>query len=99
MPGYIENLLIKFKHLHPTKARLLPHKCLPIFYGAKTQLTPEANTSELLDEPRKRRIQEIVGLLLYYARAVDNKLLVALSAIVAQQSCATATTKQAVHLL
>jgi hypothetical protein len=38
-------------------------------------------------------------LLLYYARAVDNKLLVALSAIAARQSCATVATKQAVHLL
>ncbi len=54
---------------------------------------------ELLDKHRKRRIQEIVGLLLYYAWAVDNKLLVALSAITAQQSCATVATEQAVHLL
>jgi hypothetical protein len=43
-------------------------------------------------------------LLLYYARAVDNKLLVALSAIAARQSYATvateqAATEQAVHLL
>jgi hypothetical protein len=44
-------------------------------------------------------IQEIVGSLLYYARAVDNKLLVALSAIAARQSCATVATEQAVHLL
>jgi hypothetical protein len=38
-------------------------------------------------------------LLLYYVRAVNNKLLVALSAIAARQSCATVATKQAVHLL
>jgi hypothetical protein len=38
-------------------------------------------------------------LLLYYAQAVDNKLLVALSTIATQQSCATVATKQAVHLL
>jgi hypothetical protein len=58
-----------------------------------------ANTSEQLDLHQKRNIQEIVELLLYYARAVNNKLLVALSAIAAQQSCATIATKQAVHLL
>jgi hypothetical protein len=40
-----------------------------------------------------------VGLLLYYARAVDNKLLVALSAIAAQQAKATITREQAVDLL
>jgi hypothetical protein len=99
MPGYIENLLIKFKHPRPNKRRLSPYKCLPISYGAKAQLTPEADASELLDEHRKRRIQEIVGSLLYYARAVDNKLLVALSAIAARQSYATVATEQAVHLL
>ena len=83
MPGYIDNLLLKFKHPRPTKPRLLPYACLPISYGAKTQLTPEGDTSALLDDKRKHRIQEIVGSLLYYARAVDNKLLVALSAIAA----------------
>jgi hypothetical protein len=50
MPGYIENLLIKFKHPRPVKPRLSPYKCLPITYGVKAQLTPEADTSELLDE-------------------------------------------------
>jgi hypothetical protein len=65
----------------------------------KAQLTPEANASERLDEHHKCHIQKIVGSLLYYARAVDNKLLVALSAIAARQSYATIATEQAVHLL
>jgi hypothetical protein len=99
MPGYIKNLLIKFKHPHSIKPRHSPYKCLLISYGAKAQLTPEADTSVLLNKLRKRCIQEIVGLLLYYAQAVDNKLLVALSAIAACQSYATVVTDQAVHLL
>jgi hypothetical protein len=99
MPGYIDNLLIKFKHPQPCKPRLSPYACLPISYGAKTHLTPESDTSELLDDARKHQIQEIVGSLLYYARAVDNKLLVALSAIAARQAKATVATEQAVHLL
>jgi hypothetical protein len=101
MPGYIDNLLIKFKHPRPLKRRLSPYACLPISYGAKTQLTPEGDTSALLDldDDRKYRIQEIVGSLLYYAHAVDNKLLVALSAIAARQAQATVATKQAVHHL
>jgi hypothetical protein len=44
-------------------------------------------------------VQEIVGSLLYNARAVDNKLLVALSAIAARQAKATIATEQAVDLL
>jgi hypothetical protein len=34
MPGYIDNLLLKFKHPHPTKPRCSPYACLPISYGA-----------------------------------------------------------------
>jgi len=51
------------------------------------------------NEHRKCRIQEIVSSLLYYARAVDSKLLVALSAIATRESYATVATEQAVHLL
>ncbi len=98
MPGYIDNLLIKFKHPCPHKPRLSPYTCLPISHGAKTQLTPESDTSAILDD-RKHRIQEIVGSLLYYTHAVDNKLLVALSAIAARQAEATVATEQAVGLL
>jgi hypothetical protein len=58
-----------------------------------------ADTLEQLDLHQKCRIQEIVGSLLYYAQAVNNKLLVAFSTIATQQSCATIATKQAVHLL
>jgi hypothetical protein len=99
IPSYIKNLLIKVKHSRPTKPRLSPRKCLPIPYGAKAQLVPDSNTSELLGKHCKHHIQEIVSLLLYYSWAVNNKLLVALSAIAAQQSCATIATEQAVHLL
>ena len=72
---------------------------MPISYGTKTQLTPESDTSELLETTRKLRVQEIIGSLLYYARAVDNKLMVTLSAIAARQAQARVATEQAVPLL
>jgi hypothetical protein len=99
MPAFIDNLLIKFKHPGPRKPQFSPYKCLPISYGAKIQLTPESDTSELRDDSCKHHICKIVGSLLYYARAVDNKLLVALSAIAARQAKVTIATEQAVHLL
>ncbi len=49
MPGYIDNILIKFKHPMPSKPRRSPYKCLPSAYGAKVQMTPKADTTELLD--------------------------------------------------
>ena len=99
MPGYIGKLLLQLKHPQPRRRQLSPYKCLPIVYGAKQQLTPLQDTSEPLSNDRKQRIQEIVGALLYYARAVDNKLLVALSAIASRQATATIATEKAVHLL
>ncbi len=99
MPGYISTLLLKFKHPHPAKPQLSPYKCLPITYGSKSHITPDPNPSELLNASRKHCIQEIVGLLIYYARAVNNKLLVALSTISARQAKATVATEQAVDLL
>ena len=99
MPSYINKFLLKFKHPKPCKRQFLPYKCLLIVYGAKQQFTLLQDTSEPLSTNQKQQIQEIVGALLYYAQAVDNKLLVALSAIAARQATATIVTEQAVHLL
>jgi hypothetical protein len=99
MPGYIDNLLLKLKHPCPLKPQLSFYTFLPISYGTKTQFSPGEDISALLDDACKHCIKEIIRSLLYYAHAVDNKLLVALSAIAAKQSKATVTTEQAVHLL
>jgi hypothetical protein len=99
IPGYISTLLLKFKHPHPTKPWLSPYKCLPIAYSPKLHITPDPDSLELLNASRKCCMQEIVGSPLYYAQAVNNKLLVVLSAIPACQATATVATEQAVDLL
>ena len=50
------------------------------------------DTSSPLKDKVIKRVQGIVGALLYVGRAVNNKLLVALSAIGAQQAAATEET-------
>ena len=55
------------------------------------------DTSPKLDEKGKKRIQQIVGSFLYYARAVDPTILMALSAIASQQSAPTEQTRDRVH--
>ena len=57
------------------------------------------DTSPLLNEKGIKRTQGIVGALLYVGRAVNNKLLVALSAIGAQQASATEDTAAAIGQL
>jgi hypothetical protein len=98
MSGYISTLLLKFKHPHPAKPQLSPYKCLPITC-AKSHITPDPDSLELLNASRKRCVQEIMESLLYHAQAVDNKLLVALSAVAAHQAKATVATEQLVDLL
>jgi hypothetical protein len=72
---------------------------MPIPYGQKTQLTPEEDTSATLLPKCLLRVQKIIGSLLCYARAVNNKLLVVLNAIADCQSKATIHTEQLVHTL
>ena len=81
MDDFIANLCAKFDHPNPKKPQHSPHCHTPIIYGAKVQYTAETPTSSPLDSSEKLRIQLLVGAIQYYARAVDNKLLVDLSKI------------------
>jgi hypothetical protein len=65
----------------------------------KIQFTPDKDTSAPLLPEGLKRIQKIIGLLLYYARAVNNKHLVALNAISARQAKARVHTEQLVKML
>ncbi len=59
----------------PTKHILSPHKHREIVYGQTTQLTHDEPYSPPLSIEGIKRIQGIIGTLLYYECAVDNKLL------------------------
>ena len=83
----------------PTKPQIYPHCHREIVYGAKEQLTPEKDTSPALNAAGIKRVQDIVGALLYYARAVDNNILVALSTISGQKAAATEKTNEAINQL
>ena len=97
MDGYITRVLLKYGKPRPSKPQRSPHKHREVIYGAKEQLTPEDDTTPPLDIQGTKRVQGIVGALLYYARAVDNKLLVGLSAIGSQQAAVTQRTNDAIN--
>ncbi len=99
MPGCIHNALHKYQHPTPTRPQHSPHDWTQPKYGAKVQFTEPEDTTALLDVPAIKRIQQITGTLLYYARAVDPTLLVTLGTIAAQQAKATTTTAKAVQQL
>jgi hypothetical protein len=99
MPGYIAKALARFQHPQPTRAQHSPHAWTAPHYGAATQYADEPDTSPLLDPAGKTFLQQVIGTLLYYARAVDNTMLVALGTLSSAQSTGTEATMEAVTQL
>ena len=99
MNNYIKNLLLWENWTTPTKQQHSPHKHRPIVYSAKSQFVSAEDTYQQLDAVGITRVQRTLGALLNYTRAVNNKLLVALSDIGSQQAKATTQTKATVAQL
>jgi hypothetical protein len=92
MPGYIERALQRFKHIAFPKAEHAPHPWQRPTYGAKTQFAATPDASPSLDAADKTRILEVLGTLLFYARAIDSTLLTAIGELATEQSQATKST-------
>ena len=89
---YIKNLLLKWGHSLPSKPQQAPFRHAPINYSAKQQFANLSNASPKLDDSGLKRVQAIVSSLLYYGRAVDNKLLFTLIEFGSTQAAATELT-------
>ena len=97
MESYIANLLFKYDHKAPAKPQISLHRHYKMNYGSKEKLVAEEGTSLKLKNEGIKRVQAIVGALLYYALAVHNILLVGLSVNGAQQASATEQTAAAIY--
>ena len=67
MGGYISKVIPKYGHPRPKKQQLSLQKHYEVIYGAKEQLAPEDDTTPPLDSQGTKRVQGIVGTLLYYS--------------------------------
>ncbi len=94
IPGYINNALKRFKHTTPDKPQHQPYPHNPKQYGQKQQYSEPEDKSPLLGKEDKRFIQEVTGTFLFYARAVDPTMLVALSSLAAEQCKPTERTME-----
>ena len=99
MPGYVERALQRFAHPNPTRQQHSPHAWQRPKYGNKVQYAPDEDNSPILDAADKKKVQEVVGTFLYYARAVDSTMLPALGTIGSQQAKSTQATMEAVTQL
>jgi hypothetical protein len=86
MPAHVAKQLLWYEHPHPKKLQHCPYNPNPIKYGQDNQATDPIDTSPKLNEANKKCIQQIIGGFLYYARAVNPTILMALSAIANQQA-------------
>ena len=101
MPGYIMKVLEKYQHPLPVKPQHSPFKLAPYVSLRKNerQYGPSPDLSPTLDASNTTWIQQIVGSLLHYGRAIDHTILPALNNISASQAKPTITIKSQCHHL
>ena len=99
MPNYVEKVLQRFEHPKPTTPQHAPHAWTAPQCGAKTQLTAPPDKTAPLQKCDLKTIQEIMGCLLFCARAIDSTMLVALGTLAAAQTKGTKATLQACRRL
>jgi hypothetical protein len=81
MPGYMKKALQRFAILPSTWAQHAPHAWTKPVFGQQQQLTKPIHNSPALDADSKK-----IGTLLYYGRAIDLTLLVALGTLALAQA-------------
>ena len=83
MPGYVQNALNRFgvtMNSEGTHSPLIYH---PIIHGPQMEYV---DASPPIDGTKTKRIQQVIGVFLYYARAVDESMLCALNKLASRQA-------------
>ena len=73
-----------------------PLKSPPRKYGMGAQDPIPPDDTAKIDKKRVRVVQQVIGGCLYYGRAVDETIIMALSAIASEQAAATENTERKV---
>ena len=99
MPGYTKKIVKCFQHVVPARQQDIPYRAPPQKYGTAAQDPLPEDTSDKIDVKHVNIIQQVIGGVLYYARAVDLTVLAALSSIASEQANATEDTEKRVFQL
>jgi hypothetical protein len=92
MPGYVKKKLQEYGHIMKFRIQMCPYQPEPKKLGTEAQAPLPPDTLSKLDGKGIKRIQQIVGSILYYSRAVNMTVLKALSLIAVEQTNATEKT-------
>jgi hypothetical protein len=98
MPGYVQKALERFC-ADQGKGANSPMVYIPPRYGEKIQYAKDEQEPAATDAESTKRIQQIVGVFLYYARAVDYSILTAITTISTRQSKITTQVQESVDRL
>jgi hypothetical protein len=96
---HFASALQKFQHTLPKRPEHAPYAWHKPVYDTNPQLPTPADDPPTLPPKEITIIQHIIGTLLYYARAVDPTMLVALGTLAEEQSKSTEQTAKAVMQL
>lgn len=94
LPRYVERALQRFVHPIPAKPEDSPYRWSRPDYGSRIQYAKDPDTTNPIDPVGKKFVQEVIGVFLFYARAVDLTMLPALNSLAAQQNKPTQRTIQ-----
>ena len=99
MPGYIENALERFGITLADYATDSPAVYVTPTYGSKLQQLTTVDSSAELSAADTKFIQQVIGVLAYYARAVDATMITTVHKIGSQQAHPTAAIMEATQRL
>ena len=99
MPNYVPKQLLTYRKPPPKQAQHTPFEPRPINYRDKSDTIIHEDPGKLLGDSGKNYIQQVLVSFLYYARAIDMKILLSLNDIATQQAKPTESTMKRVHQL
>ena len=94
MKGYVAAALKRF-NICPTTNTYSPEYFHPVNYGSKDSQLTSYDNSPKLPADEVEWIQQVVGVMLFYARGVDGTMMTSVNRISSQQAHATENTKAA----
>jgi hypothetical protein len=97
MPGYVDAALRRFK-VTLTRPTHAPAYCPRIAFGKSPPSAIQDESLPLSNINDIKFIQEVIGVFLYYARAVDATMIVTLNKLASRQANPTAALLNDVHI-
>ena len=99
MSDYVRKALDSLQHHKPKRPQCAPHRWSVPSYGKRIQMAPDLDKSDLIDKNLTKRIQSIVGTMLYYSWSLGPTRLQAINEVLRVQSRPTLVTVEEARMI